>query len=226
MSLLGVPQLLVPPGTFSEGGTQSKVGIPPPPRPVQDGVAQQNEYLLWSGRYASCVHAGLSCYGNFNQFLVFLPRPRILQSLKKKVLLRERKRHTGRRVSSTPDVPYGGGTPIQSWLRVPPISQMEVPPPPSSTLEYPPSPPAGWGYPPPHWADGVPPPPPRVWTDKLKTVPSPILRIRATASHSHPIDILTRRSPDLCLPWSRAVCHDFTLRLVWQRISKRLLIFP
>ena len=58
-----------------------------------------------------------------------------------------------------------------SW--VPPHHQdlARVPPPASRP---------GWGTPPTHHPDltGVPPPPVEVWTDKLKTVPSPILGMR------------------------------------------------
>ena len=85
----------------------------------------------------------------------------------KKVLLRERKRHTARRVAVA-SACYSGG-----WvLRVPPHLDLGWGTP---HLDL------GWGNPPPHldlrWGTPLPRlgtgyPPPRVWTDKLKTVPS------------------------------------------------------
>ena len=69
----------------------------------------------------------------------------------KKVILHERKRHTARRVAST----------RYADLYPHPVSMGEYP-----GVLHPPS--ARWGT-----------PPVEVWTDKLKTVPSPILRMRA-----------------------------------------------
>ena len=74
----------------------------------------------------------------------------------KKVLLRERKRHTARCIANTPSgqVPPLPPSP-HPWPRYPP--QPRCPPPPQLDLaRYPPSPPAGPGQ--------VPPPPP-LWTD-------------------------------------------------------------
>ena len=85
----------------------------------------------------------------------------------KKVLLRECKRHTARHVASAR---YAGG----GISQVPPLCRPGMGYPPVQTWNGVPPPPARpWmGYPPP--------PPPRCWlTNKLKTVPSPILRIRA-----------------------------------------------
>ena len=72
----------------------------------------------------------------------------------KKVLLRQRKRHTARRVASTrfsdlsPDVGGGGYPPVLILIRYPPVSRMGYP---STCLDL------GWA--PPGWTwDGVPPP--------------------------------------------------------------------
>ena len=92
----------------------------------------------------------------------------------KKVLLRELKRHTARRVASTRCAGLVGGTPAGGevpHVGYPPPYQLDGVPPISWT-GYPPL--AGWGTPPPHQLDRVPPPPPRCeLTDKLKTLPSP-----------------------------------------------------
>ena len=130
-------------------------------------------------------------------------------TIDKKVLLRERKRHTARCVASAcyaggGGVPHpvmvggggtssshGGGTPsshgggrrntkpphhpdlagvpptIQTWPRYPPHHPDLARAPPPPTIQT-------WlGYP----------PPVEVWTDKLKTVPSPILRMRAVKNN-------------------------------------------
>ena len=130
----------------------------------------------------------------------------------KKVLLRERKRHTARRVVSTPSVvlpgypPPGGGTRIS----VPPpgggYPDLGTPPPQGGYPDLG-TPPGGgvpgpW-YPPPrlphgilgnvakHYGIWVPPP---LWTDRLmdgqtrvKTLPSLVLRTRAVMSHPLPL---------------------------------------
>ena len=78
-----------------------------------------------------------------------------------------------------------GYPPIQGWGT--PLSKVGYTPP--SKVGVPPCPRLDWDppiqgwirYPPRPRLDRVPPPPPtvEVWTDKLKTVPSPILRMRA-----------------------------------------------
>ena len=123
----------------------------------------------------------------------------------KKVLLRERKRHTARRVavaSACYSVLFRGQGgyldmvyPPQRWGT--PLSKVGVPPgdgvppfkvgvPPRRWGTLPckaglgtPLSKAGLGPPPIQSLIGYPPPPVEVWTDKLKTVPSPILRMRA-----------------------------------------------
>ena len=133
------------------------------------------------------------CVGSFT--LKFVSYLQLMNN--KKVLLREHKGHTARRVASArycggrvPHPVMVGGTPgtppptIQTWLGYP------LPPPsrpgPGGYPRYPPPHHpdlAGVTPPPPHHPDlaGLPPPPPsRCWlTNKLKTVPSPILRMRA-----------------------------------------------
>ena len=77
---------------------------------------------------------------------------------------------------------WGGGVPLWKfffpvWTCIKPNLVSKIFP-----FTWVPSPPVqGWiGYPPPHpRLDWDPATPPRVWTDKLKTVPSPILRMRA-----------------------------------------------
>ena len=113
--------------------------------------------------------------------------------INKKVLLRERKRHTARHVASTPYVVLTGYPPT----RVPPqAGYPRAGYPPSQGTPRPGYPPARVpprldlaGYPPPAapwhsgkcckalWDTGTPPPPPDV--NRLKTLPSPILRMRA-----------------------------------------------
>ena len=135
----------------------------------------------------------------------------------KKVLLRERKRHTARRVASTPYVvltgypprqgtppardppgqgtPHGQGTPPARVPppRVPPLARV---PPPARVPPWPGYPP-GWtwqGTPPAApwhsgkcckalWDTGTPPPPD---VNRLKTLPSPILRMRAVTNRVTP----------------------------------------
>ena len=129
-------------------------------------------------------------------------------NVNKKVLLRERKRHTARRVASdrystlSPD--EGGGYPIQAWLGgylIPgwgyPIPCLDLGwgtschldgvPPPISWIRYPSPPPGpGMGYPtPPGWGNprpdlgwGTPPQSRCGLTNKLKTVPCPIFQMR------------------------------------------------
>ena len=112
----------------------------------------------------------------------------------KKVLLRERKRHTARRIESARfadggrGVPHpvldggGGGYPIQSWMggRVPhPVLDGGTP---SSPGWYPPPlfrP--GMGCPHPDQGQGTRPrpPPPPTSVDRLKILPSLILGMRA-----------------------------------------------
>ena len=98
----------------------------------------------------------------------------------KKVLLRERKRHTARHVASTPYV-------VLSWLTPPPPPRLDLTPPPSP-LAGPDPPPRRLDLTPPprlSWpTDPTPPPPP--WTDRfvdgqtrVKTLPSLVLRTRA-----------------------------------------------
>ena len=92
----------------------------------------------------------------------------------KKVLLCERKRHTARRVMSTHSV-------VLSWLTPPAgLTPHRTDPPPP---DWPPPswvswviPPPDWP-PPPSWVGWVTTPPPDV--NRLKTLPSPILRMRA-----------------------------------------------
>ena len=120
----------------------------------------------------------------------------------KKVLLRERKRHTARCVVSTHSVvltwltPPGWLTPPQldwpPWLTDPPTPpQLDWPPPfrldwpDPSRLDWPDPPPAGltwplpqldWPDPPPSWTDLT---PPQVWTDKQsETITFPSYYIR------------------------------------------------
>ena len=61
---MGVPR--VPPrhgwGTPLARSVWGGIGVPPPPR-----LGQQKEYSVRGGRYASCVHAGLSCFDMFRQ---------------------------------------------------------------------------------------------------------------------------------------------------------------
>ena len=103
----------------------------------------------------------------------------------KKVLLRERKRHTACRVVSTHSV-------VLSWLNPPPPGWLTHPPPGWLTppqLTDPPwlTPPADWPpqladppprhwLTPPGWVSWLTPPPPKVWTDKqsetVKLLPS------------------------------------------------------
>ena len=76
----------------------------------------------------------------------------------KKVLLRERKRHTARRVVTTHSV-------VLSWLTPPPLLVGLTPPPPRLDLTHPSTgwtdpPPAGWTDAPPRWLDLTHPPPP------------------------------------------------------------------
>ena len=98
-------------------------------------------------------------------------------NINKKVLLRERKRHTARRVVSTPSVLAGGGgsgySPPGGGVRVPPRGGPGTPPPlPHGIL----------GNVAKHYGIWVPP----LWTDRLmdgqtrvKTLPSLVLRTRA-----------------------------------------------
>ena len=86
-----------------------------------------------------------------------------------------------------PGLVRGRGYPILTWsggvLGTPPSQIWDgVPLPPSQTWDgIPPPPPArpGMGYSPPRPDWGTPPPPRCELTNKLKTVPSPILRMRA-----------------------------------------------
>ena len=121
----------------------------------------------------------------------------------KKVLLRERKRHTARRVGSTHSV-------VLSWLTPPPPPrQLDLSPPPGWTWPTPPqagpdSPPQAAGPDPPWQLDLTPPgqldlTPPPSWTwpppvdrqicgwmegqTRVKTLPSLILRTRAVITH-------------------------------------------
>ena len=94
----------------------------------------------------------------------------------KKVLLRERKRHTACRVVSTHSV-------VLSWLTPLPATGLSAPPPATGLPPpgYWPDPPRYWPDRPPlpHWTDLTPPPPPP-WTDRImmdgqtrvKTLPS------------------------------------------------------
>ena len=77
---------------------------------------------------------------------VWLPSGRILHYIYKKVLLRERKRHTARCVAVASACYSGGGV-----LQVPPLL-------PGPGMGYPaPHPDLGWGIPPTWTWDGVPP---------------------------------------------------------------------
>ena len=115
------------------------------------------------------------------------------ESTYNKKVLRERKRHTDRGVSSTPSVVlyWGGGgypclgTPIEPGWGTPPHQNWLGYPPPwlgvSDLAGVPPCPVLdGWGYP--HWLDltGVTPPPPRGQTD------------RHVSKHNLPVVLRTR----------------------------------
>ena len=119
----------------------------------------------------------------------------------KKVLLRERKRHTARRVASARYAALSngwvGGVPptIQTWPGYPPPLGWGTPPPsrpgrvpPTPGMGYPPPSRPVWGTSPPQTWDEVPPPPPQTWdgvpplpasVNRLKISPSSILRMRA-----------------------------------------------
>ena len=147
----------------------------------------------------------LPCRTHSSQRLGILCR--LVFMYNKKVLLRERKRHTDRRVASTryaalPGVgtptPVGVPPPPASWMGYPPRPAGWGTPPPASWMGYPPGqldgvpPPASWmGYPPASWM-GYPPPaswmgtPPRPLrcelTDKLKILPPLVLRTRSVTT--------------------------------------------
>ena len=86
----------------------------------------------------------------------------LIQYVNKKVLLRERKRHTARHAASTPYV-------VLSLLTPPPPACPD-PPPPAGPDPWPPLPPAGWTWTPPPGSWTWPPqaagpdPPPTSWT--------------------------------------------------------------
>ena len=99
--------------------------------------------------------------------------------INKKVLLRERKRHTARRVVTTHSV-------VLSWLTPPPPPPAGPDPPLGWTEDWPPPgwtcpPPASWTWPPPRLDWGLTPPPggQTEGQTRVKTLPSPILRMRA-----------------------------------------------
>ena len=77
----GVPPIGIPPGQVQMGGVPQHTPLagdtPPPPC-----TGQQMEYLICSGLYASCVHAGgLSCYchGSSRHFFITSNLPRVTQ---------------------------------------------------------------------------------------------------------------------------------------------------
>ena len=121
----------------------------------------------------------------------------------------------GRGVLGVPPRIWDGVPPIQGWSTPlvqgwgTPPSKVGVPPPSKARSRYPPLPPskAGLGYPPHPRLDQVPPPgqgwigmgyPPGCeLTNKLKTVPSPILRMRAVIKETLVFNLRapTRGSP-------------------------------
>ena len=90
--------------------------------------------------------------------------------------------------SHPPTLTWTWDPPTWTWTWDPPYSDLDLGPPHPDLDLGPPLPGPGLGTPPLTWTWdpphpdldlGPPPPPVEVWTDKLKTVPSPILRMRA-----------------------------------------------
>ena len=96
----------------------------------------------------------------------------VIKEDNEKVLLRERKRHTARRVESTPSVVLTGyPPPVLTWLGGGGGGGVPPPPPRLDLAGYPPRLPHGiLGNVAKHYGIWV--PPPQVWTDKVKLLPS------------------------------------------------------
>ena len=134
----------------------------------------------------------------------------------KKVLLRERKRHTDRGVTSTGG---GGGTPAGvPPARVPPTGYPPHQGTPPTTISWKvgtPPPSAGWGtppiswmgYPPPvvqTWEGRYPPPPRCELTDKLKILPPLVLRPRS---------VKTQRVFKMCWQFAIEMPHEYAFEI-------------